>query len=94
MALYSFRNLFNFLLFFYFVNVFSISGPVAPTEDNDSKERSARGKISQVGNNVTNIIRNGWGENILDGIATDKIALLFFAQALLTHEWTLPALSV
>ena len=72
----------------------ALPGPVAPTEDNDSKERSARGKIGQVGNNVTNIIRIGWEENILDGMATDKIALLFFAQALLTQGWTLPALSV
>ena len=72
----------------------ALPGPVAPTEDNDSKERSARRKIGQVGNNVTNIIRIGWEENILDGMATDKIALLFFAQALLTQGWTLPALSV
>ena len=70
--------------------------PVASTEDNDSKERSARRKIGQVGNHVANIIRIGWEKNLLPKcpLATDKIALLFFSQALLTQGWTLPALSV
>ena len=34
----------------------ALPGPVASTEDNDSKERSARGKIGQVGNNDPSIL--------------------------------------